>query len=169
MLLERRVVEREVRRRDHGHRIGAGLGGMSRRALRSRQSSARRNEPQRRAVPSAAPHEQLEQAHPLGRGEQDPLTGRAAHEDPVHPALGEERDVGLDGRLVERCPAVPKRRQRRRERTPDHELSIRTDGSGARSLKSSTGASSAAVNTRLSIVRSEEFERLLPSVLVEIQ
>ena len=125
MLLQRRWVEREVRRADHRHRIGTGLGcvGCESRGLRGRLRPAvdRDREPARGGT-----DEELGHPPPLVCREQDSLAGRPERQDPVDAAVGEETDIRLDRALVERSSPVPERRQRRSECSLDHARSIRS-------------------------------------------
>jgi hypothetical protein len=135
---ERALVEREVRRRDHGNGRGAGLGRMRRERGRvgGRLGAAVGGDGQ--PAWSSRGEEELGHPPPLLAREQDPLSRRPAGEDPVDAPRGEKFDVRLECRLVERRAAGGQRRQRRSEGSADHDASI---SSGGWSSGSSSGTS----------------------------
>ena len=92
VLEQRALVELEVRRPDHGDRVGARLRGVRRErdGVRGRLRAAVRGylQPARRGR-----DEGLEHAPPLVDAEEDPLAGRPEREQAVEPGRGEEVDV----------------------------------------------------------------------------
>ena len=116
---ERLLVERVVRRPDHGDRVRTDLGRVS----RERDRLGRRLRP---AVNgdvepvSGRIDEQHRSPLPLVRREQDALTGRAERKDPVEPARAQVLDVRGERVLVESLSVVPKGRDRGGERSFQH-------------------------------------------------
>jgi hypothetical protein len=96
-----RLVEREVRRRDHSDRVGADLGRVSgendRVGRRLRAGVDRDLQPPRRRL-----DEQLGCALALGDREQDPLAVRPQRKQPVEPSRREEVGDRAETFLVER-------------------------------------------------------------------
>ncbi len=119
VLEQRRVVELEVRRRDHRDRVGAGrgrvLGERDRVGGRLRAAVDGDLEP----VPRGLDVE-LGDAPALGEREQDPLAVRPQREQPVEPAGGEEVDDRPDPVLVDCGAAVAERRDRGGESSRQH-------------------------------------------------
>ncbi len=111
-------VEGEVRRRDHGHRVGAGLG----RVLGELDGVGGRL---RAAVdgdlepPGGRREEELGGALPLGDVEEDALARRAEGEDPVDSVTGEKVEVRPECVRVE-VAASGERREGGGDRSSQH-------------------------------------------------
>ena len=107
----RALVEREVRRGDHGDRVGAGLGGVGgeRSGVGGRLRAGVDGDLQ---APGARLEEELDRALPLRDREQDSLAVRPEREQPVEPAGVQEVGDRPESVLVDGCAAVAKRRDR---------------------------------------------------------
>ena len=113
---QRLVVEREVRRPDHGDTGRAGR----------RRMLGQRDRVGRRLRAAVGDHRQLaggerrEHLLPLGDREQDPLAGRAEREDAVDAAGREERRVRRDRLEVGARTVVGERRECGGDRSSSH-------------------------------------------------
>ena len=116
---QRPVVERKVRRGDHGHsghaQTGRVLGERHRVGRRLGATVHRHLELSRRRS-----HEELGDPLPLSNGEQDALARRAEREQPVQPRPIRKSTSGANARLVELSATVPERSRRSSERPGDH-------------------------------------------------
>ena len=113
------LVEREVRRRDDGDRVCTEccrvLG--ERDGVGSRLRATVHRDLQ---APCGRFVEAFRHAAALVDGEQHALAGRPESEDPVEPVSGEEVDVSGEGGLVDRHAVARERRERGRDRSPQH-------------------------------------------------
>ncbi len=119
VLEQRGFVEREVGRRDHGHRVGPDLLRVRRERDRVRGRLGSRVDRDLEAVGPSL-DESFGDAYAFGRREQDPLAGRAADERAVDAALGEEAGEWTDGDLVQLGAPVLERRHRCGDRSTEH-------------------------------------------------
>ncbi len=108
VLEQRGFVEREVGRRDHGHRVGPDLLRVRRERDRVRRRLGSRVDRDLEAV-GASLDEAFGDADAFGGREQDPLAGRAADERAVDAAVREEPREGTDGALVQVAAPVRER------------------------------------------------------------
>jgi hypothetical protein len=115
----RRLVQREVRRRNHGNRVCTDLGGVS--GQRSGVGGRLRAGVDRDLeAPGGGLDEELGCALPLRDRQQDPLAVRPEREQAVQPAGDEEVRHRTEAVLVERRPTLRKRRDRGGEHSLQH-------------------------------------------------
>ena len=119
MLELRRVVEREIGRRDHRDRVGADLGGVGgqRDGVSGRLGAGVDGDLE---ATGGGLEEELGRALPFSDREQDPLAVRAEREQAVQPAGGEEVGDRAEAVLVEGRTAVRERRDRGGEGSLQH-------------------------------------------------
>ena len=106
---ERPLVESEVRRSDHGDRVGPEIGrvrGQLDRFARGLGAAVDGN----RELIGPGRHEQLGRPSPLRRRQQNSLAGRPQREQPVEAAALEKRDERVEAVLVEDVAAARQRR-----------------------------------------------------------
>ena len=105
------LVEREVRRPDHGDGVRGDVGGvrceLHRVPCRLRTCVHGDGEPAARRL-----HEELRSTEPLLDRKEHSFTRCSEREQPIEPRRGEEVHVGRERVLVERFARIPKRRDR---------------------------------------------------------
>ena len=118
---QRRLVQLEVRRPDHGHAGGPERGGMLGECDRGGgRLRARVDDHVERSL-----DEQLGHPPALLDAEQEPLPRRAERQEPVETARGQELDERTECVLVESRTAVPERRCGRGERPSLHPENVK--------------------------------------------
>src|SRR5581483_3424346 len=120
---QRALVQREVRRRDHGDAVGADRGCVLREGDRVRRRLGAAVDRDLEAS-RARVAEELCRAAPFGRGQQDPLARRTKREDAVEAAAREEVDERRKRLLVERGATVAERRRGSRQCPADHRRGV---------------------------------------------
>ena len=120
---ERLLVERVVRRPDHGHRIRPGFCGVLRQANRVRRGLRTAVDGHLNATRDRI-EEEPRHSSPLLEGQQDALPRGAERENPVQPARDEEVRVGAERVLVEGRSLLPERCDSRCEHTFEHEPTL---------------------------------------------
>jgi methylglutaconyl-CoA hydratase len=121
---QRPVVECEVRRADHGDRVGAEVGGVRGELdSHSRRLGAAVNGDREFVRPSG--QEELGCATALCLAQQNPLAGRAEREQPVETGGLEVRDKRVEGVFVEHFAATGERGHSGSESTSEHELHLK--------------------------------------------
>jgi methylglutaconyl-CoA hydratase len=120
---QRPLVEREVRRCDHGDGVRAEIGRVRRKVDRlARRLRAAVNSDGEAIGPRG--DEELRRPAALGRRQQDALTRRAEREQPVDASALEERDQRVERVLVEGVAAVGERRYGSCESASEHDTTL---------------------------------------------